>query len=376
MSFLAGLYDPGDERLYEASPGRYVSNGQPPSALSAVYDYEALADTVESFETFAEGDTLSRFLPLLPLRQGFTIDSSDLRTSPLKFHDHYDLGTIGLKDETNHPSGSLWDRGAVMVLSRERERSQTTLLGTADDPSVRSTAYFLAKTDMDAYTLLEDDGEISRPVYGHGKCIRWAQSTLESIQQEVMKLCEHYDLVPALPGWNPYYGEGIKTVAYELAEQLEDPSGRIYVHTSSDYVTPYLRKGFRELRTLGWFEKTPEVVRVRFPSQDDAGPDKLEFVIPDGRTLELSRECLRECRNRWSKWGVPFGDWTHQDQVALAGVEQDNMEREHNGPNIVLSVGESDDASGSVSDIDSVRTLEGPPESLPDDFFDSRGETG
>jgi len=366
------LYDPIEEHLYEASPDRYVANEDPPSALSAVYDYEALAETVESF---AGGNTLSRFLPLLPLREGFTMDSSDLRTSPLELHEHPELGRIRLKDETYHPSGDLWDRATVVALSRHRE-SSTPLLAPAVGPSVSSIAYFLEKIGLDAYFLLAEDEEISRVVLDRGNCIRWTGSTLKNVELEVMKLCDLYDLVPALPGWNPYYGEGMKTVAYELIEQLEDPSGRVYVHTSSDFVTPYLRKGFRELRTLGWYEITPEVVRVRFPSRDEPVPEGLRFEIPDARILDLSRGSFQECRNRWSDRGMPFVDWPRRDQVALAGAEQDHPDRENNGPVVLIKVGESDDPVESGFDPEPVDTLEGPPESLPDEFFVSGGEIG
>jgi hypothetical protein len=364
------LYDPVADNLYEAAPDRYVSDGNPPSALTAVYDYEALTEIVDSFESFADGAPLSRFLPLLPLREGFSMSSSNLRASPLEECEHPRFGTVRIKDETAHPAGSIWDRGTVVALSRALEGSRRTVLQPANGPSVPSAVQYIRNSELTSYCLLEP-GEDSGEAVGTGKRIRWTDSSLPTVESELRVLSEKYGFVPALPGWNPYYGEGIKTVAYELADQLEELSSRIYVHTSSVWIPAYLRKGFRELRTLNWFEATPEVVQVRLGSENADEPQGIRLGLPQARCVDVSESRLRQHREE----AQPRSEnWTRELHVALAGAEIDLDEASNSDGVVVLPTGESRVSGETTGGSQDVRTLEGPPESLPDVLFDSERE--
>jgi threonine synthase len=63
----------------------------------------------------------------------------------------------------------------------------------------------------------------------------------------------------AASGWNPYFMEGLKTIAFELYEQMNVPDA-IVVPTGSGGLLTGIYKGFVELKELGVIDKLPKMV--------------------------------------------------------------------------------------------------------------------
>lgn len=368
MSFLAGLYDPIAERLYEAEPGRYVGDSTPPTGLSAVYDYEALRESVESFDFLADGSTLSRFLPLLPLKQGISIPSADPSPTPV---DELSLEVQGrstrirLKDEGAHRGGTIWDRGAVVALSMAREWSRANLILPGDGPVSRCVNRYALKADLERYVLREDPGSRLDASLEGATGVHWRHPEGPGASRKVLELAEKYDLYPGVPGWNPYFVEGLKTVAYELAEQSEPLPEVLYVTTESRLVVHAVTKGFRELSTLGWFEELPEVVQVvapegRNPDRSTENEEMLEALAPrDSRSRRMTP-------SESDLASVP-GSVPRPVRLGLAAASTDSVHDSTGGTVTVLSTGSVDDPDRSLDP--RTLTLDGTVESLPDKYL-------
>jgi threonine synthase len=67
----------------------------------------------------------------------------------------------------------------------------------------------------------------------------------------------------ASTGLNPYFIEGLKTVAFELFEQLPGVPDKIVVPTGTGGILTSIFKGFEELKGLGVVDTLPQMIAVQ-----------------------------------------------------------------------------------------------------------------
>ena len=69
--------------------------------------------------------------------------------------------------------------------------------------------------------------------------------------------------------WHPFFIEGLKTLAFEIAEQLgwEVPDA-VVVGVGDGCIIGGLHKGFRDLHALGWIDRMPRLLGAQAAGSD------------------------------------------------------------------------------------------------------------
>lgn len=332
MSFTAGLYCSQSDRLYPVSPHRYVCDDsvQP---LAVVYDYEAMSEAME-FEGFGDSVTLERFAPLLPFDLADSLRHLDVHRTPIETLavGESDSG-VDLKDESALPTGTTWDRGSRVLRGLMDEWDIRLVYFTNPGPAGLSLAETLGDEDSAALLTTEPHRNYLEEFPGSVTPFLVEVDSTEELNQLALSLGDHENWMFGTPGWNPYYREGLKTVSLEIYEQCETIPDHVYVAGRSEQPVRAVKKGFVELRKLGWIENRPRIVGVR-PTDSatppsDSSPGVSTFyedaVFPeepsDVETVTVSPAELEECRERFEDELESPNSWS--TWLGLAGYRKD-----------------------------------------------------
>lgn len=237
--------------------------------LEISFDYEAIKRDV-SRETIARGPrTLWRYRPLLPDVTGTGSPVVDLGTgcTPLIHAERLGaalgLNRLYIKNDAVNPTYSFKDRAVSVAATAARHFGFDTIACASTGNLANSVAAHAAKAGLKAFVFIPADLEeakvLASSVYEPNVV------AVEGNYDDVNRLCT---LVADEYGWafvninmRPFYAEGAKTLAYEVAEELgwEAPDAFVAPMASGSLLVK-IAKGFRELAKVGLVQ--PKVVRV------------------------------------------------------------------------------------------------------------------
>jgi threonine synthase len=210
-----------------------------------------------------------RYAPLLPVPAdiatfrstdpGFTrlVDAKNLAA---------DLGLrqLWVKDDSGNPTHSFKDRVVAVALSAARELGLQVLACPSTGNLANAVAAAAARAGIRSVVFVPENLErqkiIASAVYDT------ILIAIEGSYDDVNKLAS--EIASEEEGWafvnvnvRPYYAEGSKTLAFEIAEQLGwRLPDQIVIPVASGAQLTKIDKGFRELITLGLVEERPYVI--------------------------------------------------------------------------------------------------------------------
>jgi len=234
--------------------------------LEVSYDHDAMRATVSRERIESGPPTIWRYADLLPVSPEAPVDLGAGFT-PLIRADRLaaelGLGELWVKDDTRNPTGSFKDRVVSVALTKARELGYKVAACASTGNLANSVAAHAARAGMESVVLIPHDLEavkiLTTAVFG-GRLI-----AVEGSYDDVNRLCA--ELAGDFPSWafvnvniRPYYAEGSKTLAFEVAEQLGwTLPDHVVVPIASGSQLTKIDKGFRELVDLGLVEDSGEV---------------------------------------------------------------------------------------------------------------------
>lgn len=256
MSFATGLVCRECGSAYPAEA--YYSCEHCFGPLEVVYDLEGARGVVTRASIEAGPASMWRYGALLPdpgpdpvdLGAGWT----PLRRAT-RLGEVLGVRELWLKDDTRNPTGSFKDRVVSVALSSARRLGFSTAACASTGNLATSVAAHAAAIGWPSVTLIPSDLEKSKiamtSIFG-GTVLG-----VEGSYDDVNRLC--VELVAEHPDWafvnvnlRPYYAEGSKTLAFEIAEQLgwRTPD-QVVVPLASGSQFIKVAKGFKEFVQLG-----------------------------------------------------------------------------------------------------------------------------
>ncbi|RVX45342.1 L-threonine synthase [Nonomuraea polychroma] len=173
------------------------------------------------------------------------------------------LKSLYVKDDSGNPTHSFKDRVVAIAVEAARTFGFHTLSCSSTGNLAGAVTAAAARAGLDACVFIPANLEAAKiamaRVFG-GKLIG-----IEGTYDEVNRFCSELIGDPLGDKWGfvnvnlrPYYAEGSKTLAYEIAEQLgwRLPEQIIIPIASGSQLTK-IDKGFKELVALGLVEDTP-----------------------------------------------------------------------------------------------------------------------
>ena len=212
------------------------------------------------------------YRPLLPV-EGLTkeITLGEGRTPLVTSHRlarRLDVAELLLKDETKNPSGTYKDRFATLALSMEASRgTEAVCLGSAGNAASAIAAYS-AKAGMPCYVFLPPGATAERAfqVRAYGARLIQMGATIDDCIAAALACQARF-------GWktmttnmltNPLPSEGYKTIAYELARQMDfSVPDWVVVPVGGGALLNKIARGYEELRELGLTDAVPRFAAVQ-----------------------------------------------------------------------------------------------------------------
>lgn len=174
------------------------------------------------------------------------------------------LSQVYFKDETRNPTNSFRDRCAALLVSNALDLKQKAVICTTNGNLGASLAAYCAKYGLICHVVVPknvDMGKLAQMliydaiIEEHGETVDDALEKAEAIANET--------------GWyqgsaelNPLAVEALKTIAYEVYEQIVVPDCFI-VSMGSGGTIYAVWKGFKELKETGRVESLPKLIGVQ-----------------------------------------------------------------------------------------------------------------
>jgi len=241
--------------------------------LEVTYDYGVIADTLNRDVIESRDPGIWRYLELLPVETP-PARSLPVGSTPLLPADR--LGaTLGvdrlwIKDDTRNPSLSFKDRPAAIAAARAIEFGVPALACASTGNLAGATAAAAAAVGLPAYVFIPADLEPAKVDHAlsYGATVVPIDGTYDDVNRLCLEIADE-------TGWGfininlrPFYAEGSKTLAYEIAESLGWRSPDVVVAPiASGAMFTRVARGFEELADVGLIERRP----IRFVGGQAAG---------------------------------------------------------------------------------------------------------
>jgi threonine synthase len=231
--------------------------------LEVAYDLSVVGGTLTREAIAGRAPGIWRYLELLPV-EAVPVRSLPVGSTPLLAADR--LGaTLGierlwLKDDTRNPSLSFKDRAVAVAAARAVEFGVPALACASTGNLAGATAAAAAAVGLPAFVFIPAD--LEREKVDHALAYGATVVPIDGTYDDVNRLCLE---VADETGWGfvninlrPFYAEGSKTLAYEIAESLGWRAPDVVVApVASGAMFTRVARGFEELAELGLIERRP-----------------------------------------------------------------------------------------------------------------------
>ncbi|MGH2852961.1 MAG: threonine synthase [Solirubrobacteraceae bacterium] len=164
------------------------------------------------------------------------------------------LGEVWVKNDAANPTHSFKDRVVSVAVARARELGYQTIACASTGNLAGSVAAHGAALGLESYVFipadLEEQKVLATGVYGTRLVA--VKGSYDDVNRLCTELSAEREWAFVNVNLRPYYAEGSKTLAFEIAEQLgwELPD-RCVVPIASGSLFTKIAKGFAEWRELG-----------------------------------------------------------------------------------------------------------------------------
>ncbi len=243
----------------------------PAGTLDVLYDYDHLRHSLDR-DTLATSREYSmwRYRELLPLDSSAPVPSLRVGFTPL-----YDaprlaqaLGTAAawVKDDGQNPTASLKDRASALIVARAGQQGIDIVTTASTGNAAAALAGVAASVGMRTLIFVPASAPEAKiaQLLVYGATVLLVEGTYDEAFDLCLEISEAEGWYCRNTGVNPYTSEGKKTVAFEIAEQMDwNPPDVVVVSVGDGNIIASVYKGFYDLLQLGWIERIPRLIGVQ-----------------------------------------------------------------------------------------------------------------
>ena len=221
--------------------------------LDVHYDFPSLTKN-----TFVNREqTYWRYFELLPITDKSNIVSINAGMTPLvkaeKLGKEIGLNNLYIKNDSVNPTFSFKDRPAGVAVSKAKEFGLGSVGCASTGNLASATAAHAAKADFPCYIFAPSDIEHAKiaQALSYGSHYIAVDGTYDDANRIAAQVGDSKGVGIVNINMRSYYVEGSKTLAYEVAEQLNwNVPDQLIVPTGSGAMLNAICKGFEELETV------------------------------------------------------------------------------------------------------------------------------
>ena len=260
-------FQPGEIEYFNPNVGQVAT-------LDVLYDYDSLKVTLDRDRLSANYETtMWRYRDLLSVTPDTVVPPLAVGWTPLynapRLASNLGLRKAWVKDDGANPTGSLKDRASAMVVARALEMN-IPIVGTA---STGNAAAALAgvgaslndsKLDIIIFVPATAPSAKIAQLLVYGATVILVEDSYDVTFDLCYEMCVSENWYCRNTGINPFTTEGKKTVAYEIAEQMDwSVPDVVIVSVGDGSIIGGVHKGFLELYKIGWIERIPRLIGVQ-----------------------------------------------------------------------------------------------------------------
>ena len=254
-------------RMYVCSRcGDLLEIEQSTPLLESVLELAALWSERRKSDDARDRSGVWRFREFLPFASDDAIVSLGEGNTPLydapRSADYCGLTSLKLKHQGNNPTGSFKDTGMTVAVTQAQKLGMRLVACASTGNTAASLAAYAARAGM-LCAILVPEGQVSdaklAQALDYGARVLEIEGNFDVCMRVIQELAEQSSLY-LVNSINPFRIEGQKTVAIELAEQLDwIVPDHLVVPGGNLGNSSALGKGFRDLASQGFFAKQPRI---------------------------------------------------------------------------------------------------------------------
>ena len=239
--------------------------------LDVIYDYDAIRPRLTK-RHLAESTEFShwRYWEILPLSRRDLCPPLRIGWTPLYRADRLqaELGMthLWLKDDTGNPSASLKDRASVIAAVRARELGKDAVAGASTGNAATSMACVSAYLGLKPYIFVPERAPQAKvaQLLVYGATVIMVRGSYDQCFGLAWEASQRWGWYSRNTAVNPFLGEGKKTAALEICEQLgwEVPD-KVFCAVGDGCIFGGLHKGFVDFHRLGLIDRIPQLIGVQ-----------------------------------------------------------------------------------------------------------------
>ncbi len=210
--------------------------------------------------------TYWRYFELLPITDKTNIVSINAGMTPLvkaeKLGNEIGLNNLYIKNDSVNPTFSFKDRPAGVAVSKAKEFGLESVGCASTGNLASATAAHAAKAGFPCYIFAPSDIEHAKiaQALSYGSHYIAVDGTYDDANRIAAQVGDSKGVGVVNINMRSYYVEGSKTLAYEVAEQLNwKVPDQLIVPTGSGAMLNAICKGFEELETVSLVDKVSQM---------------------------------------------------------------------------------------------------------------------
>lgn len=273
MNYVLGLRCIHCGKEIEAVAGVYTcpACGKQAGILDVVYDYAAIKRNISREQLAANKDcSVFRYMPFLPVEPSSRRPHLRIGGTPLYKPDglasSLGMGQLYIKDDGQNPTASLKDRASVIAVVKAAEENMTTIACSSTGNAASSLAGNAAAMGMRTFIFVPSrapQGKVAQLLI-YGANVISVQGNYDDAFRLSAAAIDRWGWYNRNAAINPYLVEGKKTVALEIAEQLNwEVPDWVVLSVGDGCTIAGVWKGFQDLYRVGWIDKLPRLLGVQ-----------------------------------------------------------------------------------------------------------------
>lgn len=217
----------------------------------------------KGFKTDENKSGLWRYINQLPFNEGEEIISYGECFTPLE-KTKINGREVWLKHDYLFPSGSYKDRGMAVMVNKIRNSGISSLIEDSSGNAGASLACYSAKTGLRCKILVPEKITLAktRQMEAYGAEVIRVKGDRDQTAAEALKHSK--SVYYASHVYNPLFYQGIKTLAFEICEQLSwNAPDKIVVPAGNGTLVIGLFLGFSELAQNSIINHIPKIIGVQ-----------------------------------------------------------------------------------------------------------------
>jgi threonine synthase len=239
--------------------------------LDINFDYELLKKDITK-EYFEQNTDYSiwRYLPFLPLRETDFSNTLHVGWTPLyeanNINKDLRVKKLYIKDEGVNPTASLKDRASAVAVMKALELDKKIISCSSTGNAASSLAGNAARMGLKTVIFVPKRAPIGKltQLLVYGATVVSVNGDYKDAFQLSKEAIDHYGWYNRNAAINPILVEGKKTVALEIAEQLDfNLTDWVAVSVGDGCTIAGVYKGFKDLYEIGLIDQIPKLLGVQ-----------------------------------------------------------------------------------------------------------------